>query len=185
MIEDRFFKLIEHSISREKKIEKSECSAFKIDDKDGLAEHLGFSKLSKVDYFSKNGDKIQLIELSDLENDINKCKCNLAEEISKAEKKKGNKLNTREERPIRKQAWSLITNELQRKWSGSIAIIERLYRKNQIVDNDPDYQLLIVCKNKTDIRMLDILKVQLQGMMKIVNVCNTKNLSVLLISSDE
>ena len=185
MIEDEFIKEIEHSVCIEGEIENSTCCAFKIDDVDGLATHLGFYSniISKVDYFSKKENEIQLIELTDLKNSIQKCGYNLAEELDKAEKKKGKRLTTREERPIRKRVWLSVTGEFKQKWNGSIAIIERLYRKNKIYNDNPKYQLLIVCKNNTDIKMLDILKSRLQGMIKTVNICDTKNISSQLINT--
>ncbi len=180
MIEDDFMQIIEHAKDRSKHIERSTCYAFKIDDKDGLAQALGFSNtmLSKVDYFVKNDDAIQLIELSDLEDQIQKCRFN---EIQQLATENTNKLTAKEKRFIRKTAWSPMTNEFKRKWGGSIAIIERLYRKNRLCESDPNYQLLIVCKNQTDVIMLDALKVQLEGMMRIVQVCRTKDLSRYLI----
>jgi len=77
--------------------------------------------------------------------------------------------------------WGTVTNEFKRKWCGSIAVIERLYRKNEVHESDPEYQLLIVCKNITDTRMLDQLCKSLDGMMKKVLVCNTENLEEFLI----
>ncbi len=184
MIENNFVKRIEHSRGRDGEIEQSDCLAYKIDEADGLSQHLGFSSatLSKVDYFCQKENLIQLIELTDLEDDIHKCKCNLKKELEFEEQKKGKKLTAKEIKSIKKKAWSLITNEIKRKWSGSIAIIERLYRKNKLYNNDPSYQILIVCKNKTDIRIIDILKTYLQGMMGKVIFCKTENISDSLIS---
>jgi hypothetical protein len=146
MIEDDFSVLLQHSICSEGNIEISECFAYKLDDVDGLSNHLGFSNntLSKVDYFSKCNNCIQLIELSDLEDSIDRCTSDLDSEIKIAENVKGERLTTREIKPIRKKSWSPVINEFKNKWYGSIAIIERLYRKNKIYDDDPSYQLLIV-----------------------------------------
>lgn len=185
VIEADFVKVIEHSRGIEGEVERSECLAYKIDDADGLSKHLGFanSLLSKVDYFCAKENTIQFIELTDLENDICNIKCNIQKKIEFEEQQKGNKLTTKEKGAIRKKAWSLVTNEIKRKWSGSIAIIERLYRKNKIYSDDPDYQMLIVCKNKTDIIMLDVLQRRLQGMMGTIVFCKTRNISEYLIST--
>lgn len=70
-------------------------------------------------------------------------------------------------------------------WMGSIAVIERLYRKNNLA-GDPVYKILIVCKNKTDIRMLDLLKTSLSGMIQgrdTVEVCKTENVCQKLVSN--
>ena len=83
---------------------------------------------------------------------------------------------------IKNRAWKDTKNEFHKKWSGSIAVIERLYRKTgELGDADPSYKLLIVCKDHTDVRMLDALKTQLLGMMSSVVICTTKTLSEALI----
>jgi len=185
MVEAPFSKRIEHSICSAGIVESSSSSAYKIDDDDGLANHLGFTNcmLSKVDYFDNDEDDIQLIELSDLEECILSCSFNYQKSLTAEETRKGERLTTKEMRPIRKEAWAPIVNEFKRKWFGSIAVIERLYRKNKVLEEDPNYGLLIVCKNQTDVRMLDTLQVQLQGMMGKVEVCNTEHISQYLISN--
>ena len=177
--------IIEHATCREGLKESSACKAIQVDGNNGLARSLKFRSgmLSEVDYCRFSEHKIQLIELSDLENSIRLCENSLREELSQAEIEKGGELSEGEKKQIRKRVWESVTNEFKRKWSGSIAIIERLYRKNKITDTDPEYQLLIVCKNDTDILMLDELKHRLKCTMRTVEVCNTEHLSDVLIGS--
>jgi hypothetical protein len=179
---NQFRSTLEHAICEEQFIERSDCEAIKIDDSNGLATHLGFgeSMLSKVDYCSFVEHKVQLIELTDLEQSIDSCKKTHKTLTAQAKAEK-DKLTSKDHKRIRKQAWHIITDEFKRKWNGSIAVIERLYRKNAIMD-DPDYCLLIVCKNKTDIKMLDELTTQLMGMTGSVCVCNTENVRNFLNS---
>ena len=171
--EDDFLKKIQHAICDDGTIEQSNVEAYQLDDKDGLACHLGFhsSMIPKVDYYIKKDHIIKFIELSDLEEQINK----LHLEMSAIEGKPA-----REAKKIRKKAWEPLTSEFKRKWCGSIAAIERLYRKNQMIEINPEYQLLIVCRNKTDPRILESLTTQLQGMMGPVKVTNTNNIKKLV-----
>ncbi|WP_429121376.1 hypothetical protein [Aeromonas veronii] len=158
--------------------ESTHVEAFKIDDEDGLARTLGFhaAMLSKVDYFLIKGDQIQLIELSDLEESAQQC---LAAKIQQT-KLEANSLGVSESeltakarKRIRKESWASVVNEFNRKWCGSIAVVERLYRKNGLTFDNPEYRLLIICKDATDARILDDLCVQLTGMMGTVIVCNS------------
>jgi hypothetical protein len=161
--------------------ESTNTKAFKIDDADGLACYLGFhsAMLSKVDYFRMKGDKVQLIELSDMQESAMQClhdKQNaIAREVVAAGLQDESELPARVRKKIRKAAWSNVVNEFNRKWSGSIAVIERLYRKNGVTVDNHEYKMLIVCKNSTDARILDDLLSQLSGMMGVVNVCNSQN----------
>ncbi len=168
-----FLRQMQHAVGDDGKIEASNVDAFKLDDEDGIACHLGFntSMLPKVDYFIENNHIIKFIELSDLEDQINKCNLEMASAAGKT---------ASEARKIRKKAWEPLTSEFKRKWCGSIATIERLYRKNQIIEVNPQYQLLIVCRNKTDPRILESLRSQLQGMMGSVKITNTKNIEQLV-----
>ena len=171
---------IEHAPCAAGIIEYSNSKAFKIDDEDGIAKAIGFHSgiLNKVDYFVANNNDIQLIELSDLKESIQKC----LDDIDKKLLPLNGNITTKEKSKIRKEGWKEIKTEFCKKWSGSIAVIERLYRKtNELGDADPNYKLLIVCKNHTDIRMLDALKRQLSGMMGNVIVCKTETLSKALI----
>lgn len=183
-----FLQCLEHKISAEGASEKSDYQAIKIDDTDGLAIFLGFhdAMLPKVDYYSYLEHQIQLIELTDLEDSIAQCQLTMNEEKERAKKEKGENLNRKEHKTIEKKVWMSVIFEFKGKWCGSIAVIERLYRKNEVHESDPEYQLLIVCKNITDSRMLDELDntlcKYLDGMMKKVLVCNTENLEKFLIA---
>lgn len=173
---------LSHAIDKEDMVESADAHAIKIDDADGLAVSLGFgeSMLSKVDYYACADKNVQLIELTDLEQSIKSCR-DVRNELTAQAKAQKNKLTAKDHKRIRKQAWHVVTDEFKCKWNGSIAVVERLYRRNEIAD-DPIYQLLIVCKNKTDSIMLDELTTQLSGMMGKVRVCNTSSVSQFLIS---
>lgn len=178
-----YLQTIVHAMCAVGEIESSELRAFKMDDKDGIAEAIGFhaGMINKVDYFVANNNDVQLIELSDLEECIQNCHFYIEKELKKLRAAKGN-ISKREENEIIKVAWKDIKVEFCKKWSGSIAVIERLYRKtSELGDADPSYKLLIVCKDRTDIKMLDALKKQLSGMIGNVVVCKTKTLNSVLI----
>lgn len=183
---NEYLKTIEHA----KGTESSELTAFKIDDADGIAEFIGFNSniINKVDYFVDLGLHVQLIELSDLRHDLKHCYANISMALEKINQDStiSQKWKREQEKAIRNEAWQKLRDEFFKKWSGSIAVIERLYRKtNQSIDDDPRYSLLIVCKNTTDVRMLDALSNQLNGMcgmIKKVQVCNTEHLGDFLLN---
>jgi len=176
---------IKHAIcmNGERESPKACLMAFKIDDEDGIANAIGFhaGMLNKVDYFLAQNHDIQLIELSDLEECTRNCHATIEKKLNKPRTAQ-NPISKQQERDIVKSAWKGVKCEFVKKWSGSIAVIERLYRKtNASSDVDPNYKLLIVCKNHTDVRMLDALKRQLSGMMGNVVICNTQTLESFLI----
>ena len=186
---DNFIKTIEHS----KRIETSDLNAFKIDDSDGIAEFIGFSPnmIKKVDYFLENNHTVQLIELSDLRNQFNQCDIEIRVEIEKIQTSSHKATyKTKMMNEAKRKAWQILTDEFFKKWSGSIAVIERLYRKtNQSPDIDPNYCLLIVCVNDTDIQIIQRLNDEfaniLNGMMgKLmpVKVIKTNQLSNFVIA---
>lgn len=161
--------------------ESSDLYAFKLDDNDGIAKAIGFhaGMVNKVDYFLTKDIDAQLIELSDLEESAKKCQQYIIDNLLNQENEQ---FTEAAKKVIRKEAWRPLTDEHIKKWSGSIAVIERLYRKtNELIDTDPKYTLLIVCKNKTDVKMLDELGRQLSGMMGNVKVCNTETLNQFLL----
>ena len=184
-----YFQTIEHA----KRSEQSDIKAFKIDDTDGIAESLGFNgnMISKVDYFLEKECHIQLIELSDLQENFKVCVSNISEAIEKIEQDKTIKPKQKREqtKAVKKNVWLKLRDEFFKKWNGSIAVIERLYRKtNQPIDNDPQYSLLIVCKNSTDTKILEALNLELCsqlngqcGMVKSVQVCRTEELNQFLL----
>lgn len=172
---DGYLQQIKHAVCQNNLIESVDIQAIKLDDEDGLALSLGFhaAMICKADYFSHKEEAIKIIELSDLEESASKCHRTLKTLVKeKLEELNVDELTTRQIRPLRKQAWIEVTREFKNKWGGSIAVIERMLRKNNI-DYDPKYSLVIVCKNKTEVNVLDDLKAQLQGMMGKVEVCNT------------
>lgn len=186
-IKENYLKVMEHSKSTNRTKELSNLKAYKIDDADGIAEALGFKSnmLSRVDYFVNNFCDVQLIEFSDLERTGKVCQDKLNGLINDYKiKNPDKKLSKKAQKDFCKQAWESLTHEFTLKWNGSIAIIERLYRKtNELGSNDPKYQLLIVCKNESDPRELDDIKTLLQGTMHIVLICITNKLSDYIISS--
>ncbi|SJM96389.1 hypothetical protein [Crenothrix polyspora] len=178
-----YLQTIEHACCMAGEIEKSELKAFKIDDDDGIAKAIGFhtGMLNKVDYFLAKDNAVQLIELTDLEESHQSCYAYIEKELTALKVEKST-ISKREESNIVKEAWKDTKVEFIKKWSGSIAVIERLYRKtNELGEADPNYKLLIVCKNHTDIEMLDALKRQLSGMMGDVQICKTETLNNVLI----
>jgi hypothetical protein len=164
--------------------ESSYLQAFKLDDNDGIAKAIGFhaGMVNKVDYFVVENINVQLIELSDLEESAKSCQKYIIDNLLNQENAQ---LTEAAKKIIRKEAWRPLTDEFIKKWSGSIAVIERLYRKtNELIDTDPKYTLLIVCKNRTDVQILEELgkqlPKQLSGMMGNVKVCNTETLHQFL-----
>jgi hypothetical protein len=188
-----YLQTICHAADEEGETESSHLKAFKIDDKDGLSKALGFhdGMFKKVDYFVdyflENQCIVQLIELSDLEETAQYYKIFIKDGYAALKQNAPERvISDEEEKAIQKEAvavvWAIQKDELFKKWSGSIAVIERLYRKTQeLGDADPTYRLLVVCKNHTDVKMLDPLRRQLSGMMGNVKVCDTKTLEDCLI----
>jgi hypothetical protein len=185
------------SIEHAKGTEKSELIAYKLDDADGIAEQIGFNSniINKVDYFVEQGLDVQLIELSDLRQQLEACNIRVKQAKTTFDEINKNPELSKKEKFKKKQAliddvWQSLRDEFQKKWNGSIAVIERLYRKtNQSADNDPKYSLLIVCKNETDARMLDELNTELGerlkgscGIVKKVQFCKTSHLNQYLLN---
>lgn len=191
-------------IEHDKGVEQSEFKAYLLDnyktsdsengDIKGIAEALGFDNhmLSKVDYFVELENHVQLIELSDLQDDFRRCAVEIADalKIINEDSKSKNTWKTEQKKKAKNKAWQSLRDEFQKKWYGSIATIERLYRKTkQPVDADPQYSLLIVCKNETDTKMLDELNTEFGGLLngqcgkvKQVQVCKTDQLHKYLLS---
>jgi hypothetical protein len=179
---DNFIEVMSHAISEDGSVERACYKAIKIDDGDGLGCFIGFSSsiICKVDFYLMHDENIQFIELTDLEYSIQACLLSQSTEYSKKELELGRELTSREKKAIRKLVWEPITSEFKRKWCGSIAVIERLFRKNSL-QFDPTYKLLIVCNNGNDIRLLDELSNKLNGMMGNVVISNTSNIENKLI----
>lgn len=154
-----------------------EFLAYKIDSADGagLSADLLFKngQVSQVDYFIQYNNDVYLIELSDLENDIKSSQraklimdnsVSFAEILEKSPKKA--------EKIITGKIWSDVVAEFQKKWLGSLAIMERYCRKIDYKDN-MNYQLVIVVKDSQDIDELSHLKQSLIGMVGKVFVLKT------------
>lgn len=172
-----FEKSLCHAIDRNDQVECSQATGYQLDDADGLAVYLGFhhAMVSKVDYFNRQQTKVILIEMTDLatvaeayHNKYQQLRTELLQQQNKS------RLSGKEKKEIRRKAWQPVTNEFKLKWAGSIAVIERLLRKNGEYDVAPNYSLMIVCKNDTDITMLDSLSAQLSGMMGVVKIYTTE-----------
>lgn len=183
---DDFLGMIEHAPDSNNETEKATCEAIEIDGTRGLACYLGFQdgEISKVDYCDIKDHNVQFIELSDLRNTIHGLSMDIDREILKAKQEKT--LTEDLGKRIKRARWKPIRMEFQLKFQGSISVIERLYKRNTIKD-DPTYQLLIVCTNKTDIIILDMLakelKTRLEGMIrKGVDICTTNKVCQKLIS---
>lgn len=177
-IED-YVQRIEHAICENGLIESVEVHAFKLDDHDGIAVELGFhsAMICKADYFTITDQTVRIIELSDLEESAQKSHQILQSlKVKKCLELGVSELTSKQLRPLRKAAWAEVTREFKSKWCGSIAAIERLLRKNNET-YDPTYRLVVVCKNSTEVNILDDLKTLLQGMMGPVKVCNTDNVA--------
>ncbi len=187
-----YFVKIEHA----KCSEQSELSAYKLDDAEGIAERIGFNSniISKVDYFSELEFHIQLIELSDLREQLKQCrnKSNYAKAGFDAidnDAGLSKKDRSKQKKALAEEAWQSLRDEFLKKWAGSIAVIERLYRKTgQSVDIDPQYSLLIVCRDGTDTKILDELNTELGrrlngqcNKVRNVQVCNTQHLEKFLL----
>lgn len=174
-----FIKPVKHSKCRKGNIESSCCYGIEVDDDAGLAVALGFKNgtLSKVDYAVDTGNIVQLIELTCL---IEKAEeCSSSEDRFIAELDESIRDSRKSQKKARKRAWQPEISEFNNKWSGSIAIIERMLRKLS-VNHDPEYELLIVVKNSTSAKIMGILSdklaTYLSGMMGEVKVIKTDDL---------
>lgn len=177
MIElDKFYEKITH-----KGGECCDFSAYKIDSADGqgLSSELTFKngQVSQVDYFIQYDNNVYLIELSDLHDDIQSSQraklitqsdtVNFAQILEKSPKKA--------EKIITGKIWSDVVAEFQKKWLGSLAIMERYCRKVNY-SNNFDYKFVIVVKNNQDIDELNYLQKSLEGMTGKVVILKTEQL---------
>lgn len=177
---EAFRELIAHKKCMRGLVEDSEYFAYRMDGPDGIGCSLGFgqNELSSADYLISCDEflKIQLIELSDMNDAIEKCRKNHIALANRAQ-------SSKEKREVTKRAWLPVTSEIANKWSGSIAIVERWYRKKTLGPVvDPVYLFLLVCKNGTDPIALDILKERLRGKIVNIEVCETQGLSDFLVN---
>lgn len=175
-------KIIQHDIDRAGNIESSNKSAIHLDGNQGLASALGFSAniLKKVDYFRSIDNHVYLMELTNLQDDIKEC-------IEYDELLKGSsdikrilrETDSKGIKAIQKKLWMEIVEEFKGKWMGSIAIYERLLRRNPKTE-DPTYHLVVVLKNDTDAKDRDLLETTLNnklvGMTTTIDVRLTKEI---------
>ncbi|MBO0213016.1 hypothetical protein J0676_05920 [Vibrio sp. Vb2880] len=176
---------IEHKTGRdEQEAEISEVSAIKLDEADGIGVALGFTNnsLSKADYLHIEENNFIIIEASDLRDQLKECVASIAIEEAKAlaalqaTDPKKNKLPVKTKKPIEDRCYYSLKAELMQKWCGSIAISERLCRANGI-QNHPDYSYMIVCRNGTDVKVLNRFKQKMEGTIKNIKVLTTETLA--------
>lgn len=140
---DNFKQIICHEVGEgEEHAETSEIEAYFLDEQTGIGCSLGFpnNMLSKADYLHINEEQNQfiIIEASDLREDLNDCHLKLKELEEEAfaeyliEKPKAKKLPKSIFKGLRTKAFYGPKAEMMQKWCGSIAIIERLCRRNNL-----------------------------------------------------
>lgn len=173
---DGFYGEICHAKSRDQQIETSGVNAIKLDEKDGISTALGFTNnmINKADYLYIKDNHMIIIEASDLRNQSEEFYKLKKDTILKKEMelKPGEKLSKKIKNEIEKGCFYPIRAELSQKWSGSIATIERLCRINNI-DINPNYSYIVVCKDETDVRIMDLISHKMQGSIKNIKVITT------------
>ncbi len=180
-------KEIEHSPDKSGYIEKSSKKAYLLDDSNGIFSLLAFQHkgcLKIVDYIKcPNNDfsKVFLIELTDLQDDMRECiECEALMQIKSSDIRKYIKtLDKNGLKIAQKKLWMETVEEIKGKWMGSIAAVERLLRINQEA-NHAIYHLMIVLKNNTDPKDLDLFRVELNnklsGMTGKIHILTTSQL---------
>lgn len=160
--------------------------AYKIDEKDGLSEFLGFQngEISQSDYFliDEKQENVQFIELTDLSEGIKECIISekiLSDDIDGFSQAL-NRQPKKAQKIVKHKIWSEVVGEFKNKWMGSMAVLERYCRK-QNIHNNLNYTLLIVLTNESDLRQINSLMLKLKGMMGNVKVCNSKNIENCLL----
>lgn len=183
---DVFIDNIKHSKDINGYVESSSKTAIQLDGKGGVAQQLNFREgcLKKVDYLKIKEDKVFLIELTNLQEDIKECiECD--EELSNSSDIRNyvKKLDKKGLHKVQKKLWMEVTEEFKGKWMGSIAFYERILRRMQKIDSayiDPNYHLVIVLKNDTDPKDRDLLEITLRnnlsGMISNIDVFITDGL---------
>ncbi|MEH0052663.1 hypothetical protein [Vibrio alginolyticus] len=178
---DNFKTNIEHQIGNgEEKAESSKVIAIKLDEEDGIGVALGFTNnsLSKADYLHIDDREFVVIEASDLRDQLSECvkKIQIKEKEALAKFQQDNpsakKLPVKIRKPIENRCYYSLKAEMMQKWCGSIAISERLCRSNGIEEH-PNYSYMIVCKNETDVQVLDRFKQKMEGAIKNISVVTT------------
>lgn len=175
---------IEHKKGQDEDVaESSTVTAIKLDEADGIGVALGFTNnsLSKADYLHVDGSEFIVIEASDLRDQLADCireiKVREQEALIALQKEKPRikTLPVKLRKPIENYCYYSLKAEMMQKWCGSIAISERLCRSNGI-EVHPNYSYLIVCKNGTDVQVLDRFKQKMEGTIKDISVVTTDSI---------
>lgn len=181
-----FVEHMHHKSGRNTNIEFCNFYAYKMDEADGIGTALGVkvNEASQADYFliSELKKIVQIIEFTDLTETIKECreaeviigeeKVSLAELLNK-NKEAAKKI-------VMKKLWDDVVNEFQKKWLGSRFVMEKYSRKIGLKD-DFKCRFLIVLRDGTDMKELQIVCDRLRGMMGEVPVCNSNNVGRLLL----
>lgn len=178
----KYYSNIQHDACENNQIESSSTNAVQLDGISGLAKDLGFhsSGLNKVDYIKLHENNVFFVELTNLKEDIQECiACDELLKRSSEVRRCIKEVDKNGLRAVQKKLWMEILEEFKGKWMGSIALYERLLRRNGIAD-DPIYRLVVVLKNDTDTRERDLLQItlnnKLSGMMSKIEVRLTSEL---------
>lgn len=164
--------------------EVSAISAFKLDEADGIGVALGFTNnsLSKADYLHILDNNFTIVEASDLRDQLKDCVAAIEAEEAKAleelqvTKPHVKKLPKKVSKPIEDKCYYNLKAELMQKWGGSIAISERLCRVKGI-GHHPNYSYMIVCRNGTDVQVLNRFKQKMEGAIKNIKVLTTETIA--------
>ncbi|MHA6606149.1 hypothetical protein [Photobacterium damselae] len=173
---------ISHAIGRDQHNETTGFHAIKLDEHDGISVALGFTNnmLNKADYIHLEDNTFIIIEASDLRDQSDSYFSLLKEKTDKLKQEQNiRKLPVKITKNIEKECFYPIRAELSQKWSGSIATIERLCRRNRL-DIEPNYTYLVICKNDTEERIMDLIKQKMQGTIKNINVIKTDDVNKVL-----
>ncbi|MEZ8696332.1 hypothetical protein AB6D84_04370 [Vibrio lentus] len=177
---------IEHKKGQhEDEPERSELTAIKLDEADGIGVALGFTNnsLSKADYLSISENNFIVIEASDLRDQLSSCVSEItirqtqALESLRITKPSIRKLPVKLRKEIENDCYYGLKAEMMQKWCGSIAVSERLCRCNGINEH-PNYSYMIVCKEDTNVQVLDRFKQKMEGTIKDIQVVTTSTLKL-------
>lgn len=164
--------------------EQSEHNAFLLDGADGLSVALGFNEgmLSQADYLHINDNQFQIIEASDLRDQVATCENEITPRYEKAvanfsQDNPGKKIPKKLLKRIRNECYEPIKIELMQKWCGSIATSERLCR-NQGITHNPKYTYVIVCRNGTDPQAMDYVKTKMSGAVGKLSIVTTDQIEL-------
>lgn len=175
-----------HKRGRNTDIEFCNFYAYKMDEADGIGAALGVkvNEASQADYvlISELKKIVQIIEFTDLTETIKECR---EAEIIVGEEKESlaelfNKNKEAAKKIVMKKLWDDVVNEFQKKWLGSRFVMEKYSRKIGLED-DFKCRFLIVLRDGTDMKELQIVCDRLRGMMGEVPVCNSNNIGRLLL----